>query len=878
MTTEHGGYGDNKWRVPEVFGSRDQYALIMSHWVDKEAEREEQMAPIQDVDVNISPETNEGWCGRFRNLKQFEFRPQQQVTVARRFRAVVATVNDSDVTVAFQEDEKFDAWVEDRGTRVGCEITTEGRTIDVSLEISQGIDTAVWHASFKVRDEYLHDIKPGGCLKFRPKSKKDKECLSGTILSLGIDNRVCVRLEAGPKDRLEKSGKYDIELTGSMPSQHVQRALRLFKMNDPLFAVRVKVEQRASGQKSSRWYGTFQGKGDLIEHSEVGDRLFLTKAGTMDVYIAKVTSKRKRTIAEVKFYRDFGDVIESGVIEMDIYPKECVLQDPELTLQDPRSLDPDMVGPSTTTTQEIKQLWLGKAPEKRYSPCTIGDTIGEPHIRYWRARPLSASQKEAVEVAMSQPLTIIQGPTGTGKTTCVAAYVWNTVKKHPDSKVLVTAPSKSALDQIVEYLVRAELDVVRMQSRAEAIGPEPTLSHVKPALLREKVKRLLKNTEEAKGVLADRGLFQSEIGLKALENSVKDGTMLREYRKQYNCLCGHILSHAKVICCTLTMAGNSLMRKIPFEYVVIDEATRVVEPQALVAVMHGSKQVVLVGDPMQLWPIVNCPDAERYGYSSSIIHRLVCRAQSQEPWLLKTQYRMHPAIAQFPIGLFYSESIQNGVTEASMRADSKTLFDWPDLSQPLMVLHTEGNEKGNVNVEEANTIIRILQNSYARNVQGTSIGVILLYNAQKLYLRSRLSKLSESDSAFREWCNQLSIDTVDGFQGAERDFILISTVKREHVGQDSILADPKRMNVMLTRARWGVIIVGDIKLLSLVVGWQNLINDAKDRDLLWCMNTKNELTRCDPSLIYKGDPVASWKLDEIDDLRWVWDDLEDSES
>ena len=236
---------------------------------------------------------------------------------------------------------------------------------------------------------------------------------------------------------------------------------------------------------------------------------------------------------------------------------------------------------------------------------------------------------------------------------------------------------------------------------------------------------------------------------------------------------------------------------------------------------------------------------------------------------------MHPAIAEFPIGFFYNKSIQNGVTEASMRADSKTLFDWPDLSQPLMVLHTEGNEKGNVNVEEANTIIRILQNSYARNVQGTSIGVILLYNAQKLYLRRALSKQSATDSAFTEWCNQLSIDTVDGFQGAERDFILISTVKTKPVGPRSILADPKRLNVMLTRARWGVIIVGDIELLSSIFGWRDLINDAKERDLLWYVNKKNELTRCDPSLIYKGKTVGHWKLQEIDDLRWVYDDFDD---
>ena len=133
-----------------------------------------------------------------------------------------------------------------------------------------------------------------------------------------------------------------------------------------------------------------------------------------------------------------------------------------------------------------------------------------------------------------------------------------------------------------------------------------------------------------------------------------------------------------------------------------------------------------------------------------------------------------------------------------------------------------------------------------------------------LFLRQALRELSATDPAFRECCNQLSVDTLDGFQGAERDFILISTVKTENVGQDSILADPKT-ECHADSSPLGMIIVGDIKLLSSIVGWRNLINDAKRRVLLWCMDTKNELTRCDPSLIYKGNPVAGWKLDEIDD-------------
>ena len=115
---------------------------------------------------------------------------------------------------------------------------------------------------------------------------------------------------------------------------------------------------------------------------------------------------------------------------------------------------------------------------------------------------------------------------------------------------------------------------------------------------------------------------------------------------------------------------------------------------------------------------------------------------------------------------------------------SELFYGWPDSSQPLAVLHTEGNEKGNVNVEEANAIIDILRDVYDRKkVKGTSVGVIARYNGQKLSLMSRLRELSATDPAFRDWYNQLFIDTVDVFQGAERDFALTVVISFRSVAR-----------------------------------------------------------------------------------------------
>ena len=204
---------------------------------------------------------------------------------------------------------------------------------------------------------------------------------------------------------------------------------------------------------------------------------------------------------------------------------------------------------------------------------------------------------------MSQRLTIIQGPAGTGKTTCVAAYVWNTVIKHPDSKVLVTAPLKSSLDQIVEYIVLAGRDKESRTNpvEAEEFGPEHCQYLIRPITLREQVKDPLNHTDTARKVAEGhiepfrqrylQARYEKRLRgecldkLKALVKSIQEGNMSEDDLEMYNYLGGHVVSQATVVCCTLSGVG-----RIPFKDVVIDEATRALEPQALAAVRTAQMQ------------------------------------------------------------------------------------------------------------------------------------------------------------------------------------------------------------------------------------------------------------------------------------------------
>jgi len=258
--------------------------------------------------------------------------------------------------------------------------------------------------------------------------------------------------------------------------------------------------------------------------------------------------------------------------------------------------------------------------------------------------PLNSSQVEAVAAVLQRPMSLIQGPPGTGKTVTSATLVYHLTKQGM-GQVLVTAPSNVAVDQLTEKIAATGLRVVRLASKtreAACSSVDHLCLHVMTPLVAGDEFNKLQRLKDEVGELTER-----------------DQKKYRSLRMRTE---REILQAADVICCTCVGAGDPRLKNFRFRQVLIDEATQAVEAEALIPIALGAKQIVLVGDHCQLGPVVMCKAAAKAGLTQSLFERLVL--VGIRPIRLQVQYRMHPALSEFPSNMFYEGSLQNGVTEA----------------------------------------------------------------------------------------------------------------------------------------------------------------------------------------------------------------------
>jgi hypothetical protein len=264
-----------------------------------------------------------------------------------------------------------------------------------------------------------------------------------------------------------------------------------------------------------------------------------------------------------------------------------------------------------------------------------------------------------------------------------------------------------------------------------------------------------------------------------------------------------------------------------FQMVIVDEATQAVEPASLIPIIHSATKFVLVGDQNQLGPTISGDAAiemKQCGYGDSLFQRLV--SNGMDFVLLDTQYRMHPAISDFPNRCFYNGQLRDGVGANDRRSPS---LGFPT---PLLFLDVDGLEerhnKSYANMSEVKAVMLIVARMRHCGVEGKRIGVIAPYSAQVIQLRSMFPRIRHSD---------IKIASVDSFQGGERDYIVVSCV-RAHPATHTIgfLNDDARLNVLLTRARFGLVIIGHRATLEMNKNWNLLVkhferNKALFRDL-----------------------------------------------
>lgn len=420
---------------------------------------------------------------------------------------------------------------------------------------------------------------------------------------------------------------------------------------------------------------------------------------------------------------------------------------------------------------------------------------------------LNHSQVEAVKSVLQKPLSLIQGPPGTGKTVTSATIVYYLVKQN-QGKVLVCAPSNVAVDQLAEKIHSTGLKVVRLCAKSR----EAVQSPVEHLTLHYQVRHL--HTSERKELHRIHQLKELQ-GELSLSDEKKYHQLKRATERE-------ILMAADVICCTCVGAGDPRLNSFRFKQVLIDESTQATEPECLIPIVKGAKQVVLVGDHCQLGPVIMCKKAAKAGLSRSLFERLVMLGT--RPIRLQVQYRMHPCLSEFPSNTFYEGTLQNGVTKDDriMNID----FPWPYMEAPMMFYNSVGQEEYSasgtsyLNRTEADLVEKIVTRLLKSGVMPQLIGVVTPYEGQRAFC---VNHMQRAGNWRPELYKKIEVASVDSFQGREKDFIILSCVRSNDHQGIGFLNDPRRLNVALTRARCGLIIIGNAKVLSKQPLWNLLL-------------------------------------------------------
>mgnify|MGYP000378123120 FL=1 len=456
-----------------------------------------------------------------------------------------------------------------------------------------------------------------------------------------------------------------------------------------------------------------------------------------------------------------------------------------------------VIGAKNNRLAELRDIFHGTQPASTFS--------FHPLRFPW----LNATQEEAVnKVLHAKDVAIVHGPPGTGKTTTLVEAVYETL--HRENQVLVCAQSNMAVDWISEKLVDRGASVLRIgnpsrvndkmlsftyERRFESHPDYPQLWSIRKAI-RELYARSRKG--------AEREAVRQKI------NSLKDRATELEIRINES-----LFSEARVIACTLVGSANRLLTGQKFGTLFIDEAAQALEAACWIPIRKADR-VILAGDHCQLPPTVKAQEALRAGLGHTLMQTIV-KNKPDTVSLLKLQYRMNDEIMRFSSEWFYG-----GMLQSAPEVKYRSILDF---DTPIEWINTEGldcNEEfigenyGRINKSEAELSIEQLK-GYITKIgrerfldERIDVGMISPYKAQVQYLR----RLVRNDAFFKPYRQAITINTVDGFQGQERDVILISLVRANEEGQIGFLNDLRRMNVAITRARMKLIILGDASTLT----------------------------------------------------------------
>jgi superfamily I DNA and/or RNA helicase len=439
---------------------------------------------------------------------------------------------------------------------------------------------------------------------------------------------------------------------------------------------------------------------------------------------------------------------------------------------------------------------------------------------------LNDSQLVAVRhVISAQDVAIIHGPPGTGKTTTLVQAILETTRR--ERRVLVCAPSNTAVDLLTEKLAERGVNVIRLgnPSRVSELLLKHTLdagvmAHASYSKMHAMRQTAEQHRDTASEYVRDFG-FEERQHRQWLREEARTLRQAADDLERF--MTEDVLESVQVITCTLVGASHRNIRHLSFETVFIDEAAQALEPGCWIPIAKGQR-VVLAGDHHQLPPTVKSEQAAREGLRETLFEKCIQR-QPETACMLTMQYRMHAQIMGFSSEKFYRGQLvpHHSVRHAGLEAyDPRFALDLP-----VEFIDTAGSgfmevaipeSRSTANPEEANLLLTRLVQLLApyepteHDQDPLSIGVIAPYRAQINYLKDAIEDSEVLNDLLLQ--GRLSVGTVDSFQGQERDIIAISLTRSNPQGEIGFLSDIRRMNVGMTRARRKLLLVGDSSTLG----------------------------------------------------------------
>ena len=429
---------------------------------------------------------------------------------------------------------------------------------------------------------------------------------------------------------------------------------------------------------------------------------------------------------------------------------------------------------------------------------------------------LNLSQNKAARHILSvNDIGVVHGPPGTGKTTSIVQAIRLTLQT--EKQILVCAPTNSAVDLITEKLVELGIDVLRLGHPAR-ISDELQNSSVDGRIASspyyKDIKNLRRNAEEYfrmagkyKRVFGKEEVQQRTAFYNEAKNCIKEARLLEDY------IVDELFKTTQVICCTPVTSTHRGLAKKRFDTLFFDEASQALEPMVWIPLLK-CKRLILSGDHFQLPPVVKSIEAKKGGLDETLLDK--CIKYKEAVSLLTRQYRMNAAIMGFSNNYFYGNEL---IADESVSAQVLLNDENSMLSKSIEFIDTAGcgfdeiqnpETLSHFNPKEGDVLFKHLQQLLVEygtheNLPAISIGVISPYKEQREWLKDNVNEYEFDKTKL----SSISIKTIDGFQGEERDVIYISLVRSNEKQEIGFLNDLRRMNVAITRAKKKLVVIGD---------------------------------------------------------------------